>query len=224
MSAISAFNASYDTNAWGKRTADTGTIVDDPSSPTKRQQLDTHQQPLSQETHLQLDPSALHDAVSFNNVSVTELQVAVAAVAERHQQHQQHQHQHQHQHLQQPQIMGAPQQEHQGGDMTDRLQSEEAEYEDDEDVDDSPFQTHHQDHLMNPFGQQHDWTTPKNLMDDSTAVLWSANHGMRVRSLPVVDNLVSLSTLTIYGWILIYGTTVDANFNDTGEGWISGNT
>ena len=72
-----------------------------------------------------------------------------------------------------------------------RLQSEEAEYEDDEEVEGSPFQTH-QDHLMNPFGHsQHEWTTPTNLMDDSTAVLWSANHGMRVRSLPVVDNLVS---------------------------------
>ena len=83
--------------------------------------------------------------------------------------------------------------------MTDRLQSEEAEYEDDEDVDDSSFQTH-QDHIMNPFCQQRGWTTPKNLMDDSTAVLWSANHGMRVRSLPVVDNLVSFTT-TYYLWI-----------------------
>ncbi|KAI5804113.1 telomere repeat binding factor-domain-containing protein, partial [Peziza echinospora] len=34
-------------------------------------------------------------------------------------------------------------------------------------------------------------------MDDSTAVLWSANHGMRVRSLPVVDNLSTQILLTL---------------------------
>jgi len=227
LSAISAFNASYDTNTWGKRTADGGSLDDEPS---KRQHLDAHhQQTLGQDAHLHLDHSqldhpSLHDAVNYPvNVSVSELQAAVAAVAEQHQQQQQQRQQQQdfgqqqqqfeqqqrfkqeqqqfeqqQQHFQQQQqqersIVSDEQDPIPNGDdgMDQRLQSEEAEYEDDEEVEGSPFQAH-QDHLMNPFGHsQHEWATPTNLMDDSTAVLWSANHGMRVRSLPVVDNLVS---------------------------------
>lgn len=84
------------------------------------------------------------------------------------------------------------------GDMAaNRVGSEEADYEEDEEGDDMIYSN---TNMINTFHlPQPEWTAPTNLMDDSTAVLWSAAHGMRVNSLPVVDNLVSYAGLVQYG-------------------------
>ena len=184
LSAISAFNASYDTNQWNKRPSSTANSDDDIEPPPAKR----HQAELPDVSENVVHDHSLMPIPEYRHEEhghITEPPEAAPADVQEEQHH-----------------IVIPEQNHihtgngndiqhsMDADVTGRMPSEEVDYEEDDEADGSPFQSH-RDHLMNPFGPpMQDWAIPTSLMDDSTAVLWSANHGMRVRSLPVVDNLV----------------------------------